>query len=76
MASGGMMKIKIKSKAIGRFITVEVIDKECKKYKCFVWGTYTHRTACGMSGCSAQTANGYSCLTRDNHGCPDKKEKK
>jgi len=64
-----MMKVKIKWNK-GKFITVDVNSRECRKKKCFIPGIYTHHSAAGMSGCSSWTDSNYSCLTRDNHGCP------
>lgn len=49
---------------------VSVNYEACEFLECLRIGTYTHRTSCGASGCSARTADGLSCLTRDNHGCP------
>lgn len=58
-----------------KLVSVNVNSLECKHYKCFVPGRYTHHTACGASGCSSRTADRLSCLTRDNRGCPEIKEK-
>jgi len=66
------MNIKIKQDK--KYIIVNVNSIECKKFKCFIVGRYTHHSACGLSGCSSWTDEKYSCLTRDNRGCPDKKE--
>lgn len=63
------MKIKIKYN--NKFIQVDVNSIRCKELKCFVPGKYTHHSACGSSGCSFRTDKYYSCLTRDNRGCPD-----
>jgi hypothetical protein len=63
------MKIRIKRDK--KFINVEVREKSCRNKKCFIAGKYTHYSACGLSGCSHWTDENYSCLTRDNKGCPD-----
>ncbi|MFH0806010.1 MAG: hypothetical protein V1901_03995 [Patescibacteria group bacterium] len=68
------MSINIKIKWDNKYKLVNVNNRECRKLKCFVPGRYTHHTACGMSGCSSRTDENYSCLTRDNRGCPDIKE--
>lgn len=63
------MEIKVK---IGdKFKMVRVLEKECRHKKCFVVGRYTHHSPAGLSGCSHWTDENYSCLTRDNKGCPD-----
>jgi len=49
---------------------VEVRDRVCRHKPCLVVGRYTHHSAAGASGCSSWTDPNYSCLTRDNHGCP------
>jgi hypothetical protein len=61
------MKIKIKKE--NKIIEVEVLRKECQKYKCFspqYWITqsidYNH----------TQVDKYYSCSNRNYHGCPDK----
>lgn len=69
------MKIKIRWDN-KKCIQVDVNSRECRHLRCFVPGRYTHHSACGLSGCSSWTDEGYSCLTRDNHGCPDIKLKR
>ena len=64
--------MKIKIRWGNKMIKVDVNYPECRKRECFVPGKYVHTSACGMSGTSSRTADEYSCLTRDNHGCPDK----
>jgi len=64
------MKIRILEK--NHFLNVEVRDRDCKKRSCLVIGHYTHRSITGASGCSNWTDANLSCLTRDNHGCPEK----
>jgi len=64
------MKIRIKYE--NKYINVDVNSIKCRNRECFVPGRYTHHSACGMSGCSNWTDKNYSCLTRDNRGCPDK----
>ena len=66
--------MKIKIKVDNKFKQVEVLDKQCRKRKCLIIGRYTHHSACGLSGCSSWSDDNYSCLTRDNRGCPDIKE--
>jgi len=58
----------------GKIVKVEVSDEKCRKRKCLRVGHYTHYSAAGMSGCSSWTDENYSCLTRDNFGCPDDKD--
>lgn len=65
-------KMIIKIKKNNKFIKVDVNEKECKNKTCFVPGKYTHYSSAGYSGCSHWTDKNYSCLTRDNHGCPEK----
>lgn len=66
------MKIRVKFE--NKFVNVKVLDYKCKMRKCFIIGKYTHHSSTGFSGCSFWTDNNYSCLTRDNHGCPDNKD--
>jgi len=59
------IKIKVGSK----FVLCSVNELICRKRKCFNPGYYIHRCGWGF-----ETAKKMSCLTRDNHGCPEKKE--
>jgi len=63
------MKLKILYGS--KYVQVEVLESECRKRRCLVIGRYTHHSAAGASGCSSWTNKKYSCLTRDNHGCPE-----
>jgi len=47
-----------------KLISVDVNEPECRKRKCFIWGK------------GKWSDNRYSCLIRDNHGCPENKEDK
>lgn len=69
------MEIKIRGDK-NKMILVGVNHVDCKKLSCFIAGRYTHHSAAGLSGCSSWTDKNYSCLTRNNHGCPDIKTKR
>ncbi len=62
------MKIRIKQGH--KFIIVDVNHKDCRKRSCFYYGKYTHHNPSGYSGVSSRTDEHYSCLRRDNQGCP------
>ncbi len=63
--------MKIRKKHDGKMQDVKVAEEACKTKPCLRIGYYTHYTACGSSGCSYRTDDRLSCLTRDNHGCPE-----
>jgi len=65
---------KKKGKRIGKFVLVDVANKECKSFNCLQPGRWTHQSQ-AMGNRTFQD-NNYSCMFRNYHGCPDNPEMK
>jgi len=62
------MFIKIKTNE-GKFIKVDVRDKNCKNKSCFGYHKYNHYNKSIDGKSSSWRDNFYSCPNRNYHGC-------